>query len=93
MRKLQEKVLTLESDIKISSYFSGPVDPPSSQSSSKTPKSQDCVSRKGLNFVAEGFTRKDEKTYSVLDSFVQTNAGYCKCQRGPVVSSLPSYKI
>ena len=82
MGKLQEKVSTLGTAIKLSSYFSGSVDTRFSGIS----KPKGTTSGSDLNMAAEGYTREDEKTYSILDSFVQTDAGYCKCQRGPVVS-------
>ncbi|XP_051166293.1 collagen and calcium-binding EGF domain-containing protein 1-like [Leptopilina boulardi] len=80
VKQLEERILTLETAMKLANlYFSGRVDPQEA-----TTKSKGQNSGSDLKFVAEGYATENEKTYSILDSFVQTNSGYCKCQRGPI---------
>ncbi|XP_012284450.1 collagen and calcium-binding EGF domain-containing protein 1 [Orussus abietinus] len=37
-----------------------------------------------ISSASEAYSRENERTYSILDSFVQTDNEYCKCQRGPI---------
>ncbi|XP_043474222.1 collagen and calcium-binding EGF domain-containing protein 1-like [Leptopilina heterotoma] len=81
VKQLQERILSLETAMKLSNfYYSGQVADPIFEET----KSRDQAFGSDLKFVAEGYASENEKSYPILDSFVRTDSGYCKCQRGPI---------
>ena len=89
MNKLQEKILTLGTAVRLSTYSTGAPGPPGLPGS-PGPRG---FAGDDLSTTSEAYSsdRTRDNTYSVLDSFIQTEAGYCKCQRGPIVRTLNGF--
>ncbi|KAK0168259.1 hypothetical protein PV327_002083 [Microctonus hyperodae] len=77
---LENKLISLEnsvgylmnSGVKLSGQFR----------TSNSPSSRDELHSASAGYFDESMS--DDDSHSILDSFVQTGVGYCKCQRGPI---------
>lgn len=83
---------TLSTAIRLSSYASGPPGPmgPPGTPGPPGPRGFPGTDGSSPQLNSDSFRSLEhlgnEPAYSVFDSFAPTNDGYCKCQRGPVVS-------
>ncbi|XP_028982682.1 collagen and calcium-binding EGF domain-containing protein 1 [Diachasma alloeum] len=81
VKKLQEKISALETAVKLSMYSSPGTEARASASSTTSDE---------IHTASAAFADNvGDKTYSVLDSFVQSGGAFCKCQRGPIGPSGP----
>ncbi|XP_024940052.1 collagen and calcium-binding EGF domain-containing protein 1 [Cephus cinctus] len=83
IRKLQEKMSAIGTAIRLSSYSSGPPGPmgPPGPPGPSGPRG---FPGDDVTMASEGYSRNGDKSYSILNTFVPAESGYCKCQRGSI---------